>query len=118
MGKYFTYIVTNKRRGTLYTGMTNTISKRSLRHKKSFNANSFTDKYNLKRLVWYESFSTPSGAIRREKEIKGWTREKKIALIEKSNPEWKDLYGELYRKIHSKYRKMSDVWNIKKEDKK
>ena len=123
MNKFFTYIVTNKRRGTLYTGMTNSIRIRSLQHKKNVNKSSFTYRYKLKRLVWYESFSTASEAIHREKEIKGWKREKKIAFIEKSNPNWKDLYGEIFNKSSLKYSKMSDVWkicgygNIKKEEK-
>jgi len=80
MGKYYTYMMTNKRRGTLYTGMMNLIGARSLQHKNKVNEQSFTYRYKLKRLVWYESFSTPSEAILREKEIKGWKRNKKIAL--------------------------------------
>jgi len=112
MGKYYTYMMTNKRRGTLYTGMTNSIGARSLQHKNKVSKHSFTYRYKLKRLVWYESFSTASEAIRREKEIKGWKRNKKIALIEKSNLDWKDLSGDLIRKAKSQYRKMSDEWKI------
>lgn len=111
MSKYFTYILTNKRRGILYTGMTNSISVRTLQHKHKFNRNSFTSRYKLKRLVWFESFSTPGEAIRREKEIKGWKRDKKINLIEQSNPEWKDLFGKMYMSSRKRYRKMSDDWD-------
>ena len=113
MGKFFTYIVTNKRRGTLYIGMTNTIDARTLQHKHNFNRKSFTSRYRLKRLVWYESFSAPGEAIRREKEIKGWKRCKKIDLIEQSNPEWKDLFGAFYMKNRTRYRKMTEEWNTK-----
>ena len=95
MRQYFTYMMSNKKIGTLYTGMTNDLLIRVLQHKKKSNPNSFTAKYNLNKLVWYESFPTPMQAIRREKEIKGWVRSKKIALIEAANPEWRDLYYDL-----------------------
>ena len=110
MTKYFTYIITNKSRGTLYTGMTNSIGIRTLQHKCSYNPNSFSARYKLRRLVWYESFSKAKDAIRREKEIKGWIRKKKIELIELSNPEWRDLFGTIYMENRTRFRKMSDEW--------
>src|SRR5258708_801797 len=76
--------------GTLYTGMTNSISSRARQHR-SKDAPEFTARYDVTRLVWYEEFSTALDAIRREKQIKGWTRKEKIALIESLNPQWKDL---------------------------
>jgi len=113
MGKYYTYIVTNKTRGALYTGMSNTIERRTLQHKQKINPTSFTARYKIKRLVWFESFPTPIEAIRREKEIKGWRREKKIELIEQTNPEWKDLFGKFYMKNRTRNRKMTEEWNTK-----
>jgi putative endonuclease len=95
MRQYYTYMMSNKKRGTLYTGMTNDLLIRVLQHKEKSNPKSFTAKYNLNKLVWYESFPTPMLAIRREKEIKGWVRSKKIALIEAVNPEWRGLYYDL-----------------------
>lgn len=91
MGKaYFVYIATNKRNTVLYTGVTSTIYKRMFEHKNKMTP-SFTSKYNVNKLVWGESFGTPIEAISAEKRIKGWTRVKKIALIEKTNPQWNDL---------------------------
>lgn len=114
MAKYFTYIMTNKRRGTLYTGMTNSIGIRTLQHNYKVNPNSFTARYKLNRLVWFESFSTRMEAIRREKQIKGWKRFKKIQLIEQTNPEWENLFGSIYMNNQKRFRKMSDEWNSDK----
>lgn len=114
MTKYFTYIMTNKRRGTLYTGMTNSIGIRTLQHNCKINPNSFTARYKLNRLVWFEGYSTPMEAIQREKEIKGWKRIKKIDLIEQSNPEWKNLFGSIYMTNRKRFQKMSDEWNSDK----
>ncbi len=86
---YFTYIVASRSR-TLYIGMTGDLLKRSFQHKdKTFEG--FSSKYNCDRLVWFERFTGPRNAIAREKQLKGWRREKKIALIEKVNPTWADL---------------------------
>jgi len=74
----------------IYTGMTNNLSKRIKDHKHKRN-NGFTQQYNIHRLVYYEEFQDVRKAIGREKEIKGWRREKKVALIEQINPTWKDL---------------------------
>lgn len=94
MNAYYTYIVTNKKRGIPYTGITNDLIKRTWQHKKKI-IQGFTSRYNLDKLVWFEEFEWVHDAIAREKEIKGWSRQKKIELIESFNPEWKDLYYEL-----------------------
>jgi len=89
MKDYFVYIMTNKSK-TLYTGMTNNLARRDFEHKKKL-LEGFTKKYNINKLVYFEVFNNPDDAIRREKQIKGWLRKKKIELIESMNPEWKDL---------------------------
>jgi putative endonuclease len=86
---YYVYILSSLS-GTLYTGITNNIYNRTLQHKNKENPG-FTSKYDVNRLVYYEVFKDVRAAIRREKEIKGWTRKKKIALIESMNPKWKDM---------------------------
>jgi len=95
---YFVYIVTNQNKTTLYVGMTNHIQRRkeqyyfdSLHSKKSF-----AGKYNCYYLVYYETFETPSEAIRREKQIKKYRREKKNKLISDFNPQWDFLNWEVY----------------------
>ena len=87
---YYVYIVTNKHRTTLYIGMTNDLGRRIAEHKNGDIAG-FTQRYQLNRLVWFEYFGDVNAAITREKELKGWRRSKKIALIEKQNPRWFDL---------------------------
>ncbi len=89
-----TYIMTNKRNGTLYTGVTSALAQRVWQHKEGL-ADGFTKKYRCKILVWYEQASTMELAILREKQIKGGSRSKKIGLIEMLNPQWLDLYGEI-----------------------
>jgi len=87
------YIATNHSK-TLYAGFTSNLSNRIWQHKnKEFEG--FTKKYKIDKLVYYEYRETMSEAIAREKELKGWLRRKKIALIEKENPDWLDLYDEL-----------------------
>jgi len=115
MSRYFTYMVSNKKRGTIYTGMSNDVIVRTGQHKRRVK-HSFTKRYNLEKLVWYETFSTALEAINREKEIKGWIRSKKIALIEASNPEWNDLYDDLAAFRAKKFSKMSMIWNYKKDE--
>ncbi|HEV2279314.1 MAG TPA: GIY-YIG nuclease family protein [Acidobacteriaceae bacterium] len=86
---YYTYIVAS-RTHVLYIGVTGNIERRMLQHKsKSFEG--FTADYNCNRLVWYERYGDVRSAIAREKQLKGWTRAKKLALIEKMNPTWIDL---------------------------
>ncbi len=89
MNQYYVYIMTN-RSGTLYTGVTNNLMRRVFEHKHHL-IEGFTKKYNITRLIYYEVTDDVRLAIRREKQIKGWVREKKIALIESMNPEWNDL---------------------------
>jgi putative endonuclease len=86
---YFVYIMAS-RSGVLYIGVTNSIRRRSLEHK-SRDSDTFTAKHRCTRLVWYEVHRSPSVAIAREKQLKGWTRAKKFALIEIMNPLWFDL---------------------------
>jgi putative endonuclease len=81
--------MTNKSQ-TLYTGVTNNLERRVSEHKHSL-IEGFTKKYKINRLVYYEETNNIREAISREKQIKGWLREKKIALIESTNPEWQDL---------------------------
>jgi putative endonuclease len=89
---YFVYIMTNKSK-TLYTGVTNNLIHRVRQHQAK-EIPGFTSKYNIKMLVYHESFQDIKLAIAREKQIKGWKRDKKIELIESINPEWKDLSRE------------------------
>jgi putative endonuclease len=87
--KYWTYIASN-RSGTLYTGVTSDLPQRMWKHKNRV-VPGFTSKYKIDRLVYFESTHHVRAAIAREKEIKGWRREKKVRLIESVNPSWKDL---------------------------
>ena len=87
--EYFVYIVCS-RSGTLYIGMTNSIYRRALEHKRR-EIEGFASKYGCDRLVYYESFDDVHIAIGREKQLKGWSRAKKLALIESKNPRWEDL---------------------------
>ena len=86
---FWVYILTS-RTGTLYIGITGYIDRRISQHKMD-SIEGFTKKYKVHRLVYYETFDYVLNAIRREKQLKGWRREKKIALIEKTNPRWQDL---------------------------
>ena len=86
---YFVYIVSSNS-GTLYIGITNDIERRMREHK-SGEFEGFASKYGCTRLVYYERYDQVLRAISREKQLKGWRREKKIALIEKPNPRWEDL---------------------------
>ena len=89
MKQYYVYIMSNKSR-TLYTGVTGDLGRRVYEHKHKI-VPGFTSKYNITRLVFFEVTQDIQAAISREKQIKGWLRKKKIALIESVNPEWKDL---------------------------
>ncbi len=91
----YVYIVTNAHRTVLYVGVTSQLLSRMYQHKTHFYKRSFTDRYNIEFLVYYEAFGRIEDAISREKEIKKWRREKKVALIERVNPEWRDLYEEM-----------------------
>ncbi len=84
------YILTNKTNKVLYTGITNNLSRRIYEHKNKL-IDGFTAKYNVSKLVYFDYVEDIKSAIMREKQIKGWIREKKIALIESQNPNWRDL---------------------------
>ena len=86
--------MTNKSR-TLYTGVTNDLQRRVYEHKHKL-LPGFTSKYNINKLIYLEETSQVTDAIAREKQIKGWTRAKKIALIDSQNPEWRDLSAEWF----------------------
>ncbi len=90
--RYFVYILTNPSR-TLYTGITNSLRRRVREHKGK-RADGFTARYNISRLVYFESFVDVRNAIEREKQIKSWTRAKRVALVESVNPKWDDLSRE------------------------
>ena len=88
------YIMTNKRNGTLYTGVTSNLVKRVYEHKEGV-VPGFTKNYDCKQLVYYETHESMDNAITREKQIKSGSRDKKLALIESMNPEWNNLYEEI-----------------------
>jgi putative endonuclease len=88
------YIMTNKRDGTLYVGVTSNLSMRGYQHREGL-VPSFTKRYGLKRLVYYESYADIRDAIQREKTMKHWPRAWKVRLIHGFNPEWDDLYETL-----------------------
>ena len=92
MPVYYVYIMSNAS-GTLYTGVTSDLRRRVSEHK-SKRTGGFTARYNVAKLVYFEATTGIRAALEREKEIKGWRREKKVRLIEASNPSWKDLAEE------------------------
>jgi putative endonuclease len=88
------YIMANQRNGTIYTGVTSNLPQRVWQHREGV-SEGFTKERGCKMLVWYEQGETMAGAIVREKQIKGGSRMKKLALIEGMNPEWRDLYEDI-----------------------
>ncbi|MBK8623116.1 MAG: GIY-YIG nuclease family protein [Saprospiraceae bacterium] len=94
----YTYILTNKNRTTLYVGVTSDLIKRVAQHKSHYYKNSFTSKYNVEYCIYFEKFPTILEAIRREKEIKKWSRIKKENLINRVNPEWIEIDVKNYKK--------------------
>lgn len=90
--EYFVYIITNERKTTLYIGVTNDISRRYFEHSNKLNPDSFSSKYNLNVLVYFEIYSYIEEAIQREKQLKGGSRKKKMVLIQNFNPEWENLF--------------------------
>jgi putative endonuclease len=92
--EYCVYIMTNTHNKVLYTGVTNNLARRVYEHKNGLGG-PFTRKYNIHKLVYYEVGDNIHGAIAREKQIKGGSRQKKLDLIKGVNPEWKDLYEEI-----------------------
>ena len=93
---YWVYILASAPGGTLYTGVTNDLVRRTYEHREGL-AKGFTKKYDVKRLAYFEQHDTAYDAIQREKNIKHWPREWKIDFIVKDNPEWRDLYDDIVR---------------------
>jgi putative endonuclease len=89
------YILANKRNGTLYIGVTNSLFSRMFCHKLKENPQSFTARYNINKLVYYEIYQYIQDAIVREKQLKNWHRQWEINLIEKENPTWRDLFKDM-----------------------
>ena len=96
MKAFYVYMMTNQSRVVLYTGITNSLVRRVRQHQ-SGEIEGFTKAYKVNRLMYYESFDDPRDAIAREKEIKGWRRAKKNALVETKNPKWTDLSPMLFQ---------------------
>ena len=92
--QYYVYIMTNSRNTVLYTGVTNNLARRVWEHRDKRECK-FTARYNCSKLVLYEIFRDSYNAIAREKQIKAGSRRQKVELIERENPEWRDLYAEL-----------------------
>ena len=105
-GSYFTYMMAS-RSHTLYIGVTGDLRKRVFQHKWKEH-DGFTARYNCDRLVWFEEYQEVIKAIAREKELKGWRRSKKIALIESANPTWADLSRDWYEVEPADYRRALD----------
>jgi putative endonuclease len=91
MKTFYIYILANKKNGTLYTGMTSNLLRRIIQHKNGV-FKSFTKRYDISKLVYFEISEDVRSAIIREKRIKRWKRKWKIGLIEKNNPQWQDLF--------------------------
>ena len=109
-GSYFTYIMAS-RSHTLYIGVSGNLHKRVFEHKWK-ERDGFTSRYNCDRLVWFESYQDVTKAIAREKQLKGWRREKKIALIEATNPAWVDLSRDWYDVEPADLKRATDRMNI------
>ena len=93
--KYYVYILTNKHHTVLYTGVTNDLIRRVYEHKNHLDKGSFTAKYKVTKLVYFEDTSDVRAALEREKQIKSWSRDRKTDLIFQMNPLWVDLYDRL-----------------------
>ncbi len=93
MNDYYVYILTNSSNKVMYIGITNNLERRVFEHKHEL-IDGFTKRYHVHRLVFYEQTSDVNAAIAREKQLKGWVREKKNRLVESQNPQWKDLSEE------------------------
>ena len=91
---YYVYILTNKNNTTLYIGVTNNLKRRIYEHKNKL-VDGFSKKYNLYKLIYFETTTDSYSAISREKQLKGWTRLKKLDLIKSQNPEFEDLYNSI-----------------------
>ena len=96
-GYYYVYMVTNLTRTVLYIGVTSDLEGRVYEHRQAETA-SFTQRYQVDLLVYYEDYPDPASAIAREKQLKGWTRAKKNALVTKFNPRWRDLSEDILQR--------------------
>ena len=92
---YYVYILTNKYGTVLYTGVTKDLVRRVYEHKKHLDKDSFTAKYKVTKLVYFEETTDVKSAIEREKQIKSWSRDRKTSLIFEMNPKWEDLYSQI-----------------------
>jgi putative endonuclease len=93
---YYVYLLASRKHGTLYLGVTRDLIRRVYQHRTKATSG-FTSRYGVSLLVWFEAYDDPTSAITREKEIKKWRRDWKIALIEETNPHWTDLYPSISR---------------------
>ena len=91
---YWVYVLANSKRGTLYVGVTNNLVRRVFQHRER-EIRGFTSRYAVTRLVHYERYDDPRTAFQREKNLKHWSRECEVALIERGNPDWRDLYDDI-----------------------
>ena len=89
---YFVYILSNQTNVTIYTGVTNDLERRMWEHRNHIHPDSFTARYHVEKLVYFETTTSPEAAIAREKQIKSWSRKKKNRLVEGKNPTWEDLW--------------------------
>ena len=94
--QYYVYVVATSNNKVIYTGVTNNLQRRIYEHKNSLDKTSFTSRYKVNKLVYFECTSDVYSAIEREKQIKGWNRQRKNKLIESQNPEWKELYSSIF----------------------
>mgnify|MGYP006284525181 CR=1 FL=1 len=92
MRNYYVYLLASNQNGTLYIGVTNDLIRRVYEHKNKM-VEGFSKKYSVDKLVWFERYNSIEDAIKREKQLKNWRRSWKVALIERDNSEWNDLYG-------------------------
>ena len=90
--QYYVYILATNDNSVIYTGVTNNLPKRIYEHRNSLDPKSFTSRYHVHKLVYYECTGDVTAAIEREKQIKGWSRKHKNKLIESKNPNWNELY--------------------------
>ena len=95
--EYYVYLMTNSHKNLLYTGITNDLIRRVYEHKNHLDKGSYTDRYNIEYLVYFESTSDVKAAIEREKQIKSWNRARKDALVVSQNPTWEDQYPMLLK---------------------
>ncbi|MBQ8579584.1 MAG: GIY-YIG nuclease family protein [Oscillospiraceae bacterium] len=93
--KYYVYILTNKNHTVLYTGVTNDLVRRVYEHKNHLDKESFTSKYKVNKLIYFEETNDVRSALEREKQIKSWKREQKVSLIMETNPRYIDLYSHI-----------------------